>query len=106
MTTTTSRTKSKSPDTGFQFHKDKTEVLLRAAIDMELDPNEIARDILKHLDFYIMASNAYLRSTCNDKAFADKTPMQALYDGRDVFVNMMQDYVKQYNENKSGFVKK
>ncbi len=91
MPTTTSKTKSKSPDTGFQFHKDKTEVLLRAAIDMELDPNEIARDILKHLDFYIMA---------------DKTPMQALYDGRDVFVNMMQDYVKQYNENKSGFVKK
>tara|TARA_R110002153_G_scaffold51460_6_gene144725 strand:- start:1345 stop:1566 length:222 start_codon:yes stop_codon:yes gene_type:complete len=73
---------------------------------MGLDPNAIAQDVLKHLDFYIMASNAYLRATCNNKAFADKTPMQALYDGRDVFVDMMRDYVQQYRVNRGGIVKK
>jgi len=106
MPTTESKNKSKSPDTGFQFHKKDNEILLRAAVDMDLDPNAIAQDIIKHLDFYIMASNAYLRAVCNNKAFADKSPMQALYDGRDIFVDMMNDYVEQYQQNRQGIVKK
>ena len=105
MTTTESKTNSSSSDSGFQFHQKSNSVLLKAALDMEMDAHGKAEDILKHLDFYIMASNAYLRTTCNDKKFSEKTPIQALYDGRDVFVDMMRDYVQQYRENRGDVVK-
>jgi hypothetical protein len=99
---------ARTKDNGLGMHKktDKNDILLRGAIEMGLDITELNVDIQKHLDFYIMASNAYLRVVSNDREFAGKSPIDALYEGRDLFVNMMDDFVEQYRENKSLVVEK
>jgi len=71
---------------------------LEIAKRMKINPNELSKFVERFTPFLVVAYSEKLNERLSDKKFLkDKTPIEMLYEGRDIFIDVM-DSLREENE--------